>query len=300
MNLEDLGFFQGQLSPYIHPMKSYRQKATIQHKRATSDLCGNDYQYWTWPVFYNDISFCKLSIKSMHPCKSYWMETNINSPTKPKLKRAITQPKFGRWLPISSLTCILQWYKILQSLNEINASLQKLLSGNKEQKLSQNLADDYQYRTWPVFYSDIKFCKVRMKSMPPFKSYWAETKSVRTTLMPPPLPMMRTDNMISMCLPCYAGDTKTKSKKWKQLIKNKGRITPKPHAHLQTMTNPPAKFQKDQLKTVGEVVSTSYPSRCCKFCCVRNSMPIKVNFWEGMRSDFLRFGRKPRLWIIWM
>ena len=23
-----------------------------------------------WPVFYNDISFCKLSIKSMHPCKS--------------------------------------------------------------------------------------------------------------------------------------------------------------------------------------------------------------------------------------
>ena len=28
-------------------------------------------------------------------------------------KRAITQPKFGEWLPISNLTCILQ-YKLLQ------------------------------------------------------------------------------------------------------------------------------------------------------------------------------------------
>ena len=31
---------------------------------------------------------------------------------------------------ISNLTCILKWYIILQSLNEINASLQKLLRGN--------------------------------------------------------------------------------------------------------------------------------------------------------------------------
>ena len=45
------------------------------------------YQYWTWPVFNNDISFCKLSIKSMHPCKSYWAETNIKTPTKSKLKK---------------------------------------------------------------------------------------------------------------------------------------------------------------------------------------------------------------------
>ena len=37
-----------------------------------------------------------------------------------------------------------------------------------------------------------------------------------------------------------------------------------------------------------------------KFCCVRNSIPMKVNFWAGKRSDFLRFGRKPRLWIVWM
>ena len=37
---------------------------------------------------------------------------------KKKKKKAITQPKFGGWLPISNLTCILQWYKLLQTLNE--------------------------------------------------------------------------------------------------------------------------------------------------------------------------------------
>ena len=72
----------------------------------------------------------------MHPCKSYWAETNINTPTKTKSKKGHTLPKFGRWLPISNLTCILQWYKVLQSFNEINASLQKFLSGNEQQKLS--------------------------------------------------------------------------------------------------------------------------------------------------------------------
>ena len=129
----------------------------------------------------------------MHPCESYWVETNINTPTKTKSnkghnflwmitnikldlyftiiypsanfqqsqcipakvidrkpisthqqklsqKRAITQPNFGGWLPISNLTCILQWYKVLQSLNEINASLQKLLSRKEQQKLSRKRA----------------------------------------------------------------------------------------------------------------------------------------------------------------
>ena len=46
------------------------------------------------------------------------------------------------------------------------------------------------------------------------------------------------------------------------MIQNNGRITPKPDAHLQTMTKTPAKFQKDQLKTVRGVASTSYPSHC--------------------------------------
>ena len=90
------------------------------------------------PVFYSDISLCKLSIKSMHPCKSYWTEPNIDTPTKtkpkkghnsakiwgmstnieldlyqwnqqqnPSRKRAITQPKFGGISPIWNLTCIL-------------------------------------------------------------------------------------------------------------------------------------------------------------------------------------------------
>ena len=44
-------------------------------------------------------------------------------------KRAITWPKFCRWLLILNLTCILQWYIPLQTFNKINASLQKLLSG---------------------------------------------------------------------------------------------------------------------------------------------------------------------------
>ena len=30
------------------------------------------------------------------------------------------------------------------------------------------------------------------------------------------------------------------------------------------------------------------------FCCVRNSMPINVNFCAGIKSDFFRFGMKPR------
>ena len=90
------------------------------------------------PVFYSDISLCKLSIKSMHPCKSYWTEPNIDTRTKtkpkkghnsakiwrmstnieldlyqwnqqqnPSRKRAITQPKFGGISPIWNLTCIL-------------------------------------------------------------------------------------------------------------------------------------------------------------------------------------------------
>ena len=62
-----------------------------------------------------------------------------------------------------------------------------------------------------------------MKSMHPFKSYSAETKSVKMTPTTTMLPTwMRMDNMIPMCLPRYAGDT-----------------------------NGPAKFQIDCYKTVG-------------------------------------------------
>ena len=48
----------------------------------------DDYQHWTWLVFYNDTAFCKLSIKSMHPYKN-WVETNINTQQKVSRKRAI-------------------------------------------------------------------------------------------------------------------------------------------------------------------------------------------------------------------
>ena len=83
----------------------------------------------------------------MHPCKSYWSETNINTPKKKKQqkkkkkkkkknksKKGHSSANFGGWLSISNFTCILRWYNVLQSLNEINASLQKLLSGNEQQK----------------------------------------------------------------------------------------------------------------------------------------------------------------------
>ena len=97
----------------------------------------------------------------MNPCKSYWVETTANTPTKTKSKKGDNSVKIWLILPISNLTCILQWYKVLQSLNEITASLQKLLSGNEKCDKDTNGTDD------------------------------------------------DTDGqMIPMCLPCYAGDTK--------------------------------------------------------------------------------------------
>ena len=43
------------------------------------------------------------------------------------------------------------------------------------------------------------------------------------------------------------------------------RITPKPQAHHQTLTNTPAKLQKDLSKIVGGVAFTRYlVSVCCK------------------------------------
>ena len=92
------------------------------------------------------------------------------------------------------MTCISRWYKVLQSLNEINAPLQKLLSGNKQQKLSRKKGHN-SAKIWLMITNIeldlyfiviiIKFCKIWMKSIHPFKSYWTETKSVTTTPPPP-------------------------------------------------------------------------------------------------------------------
>ena len=84
----------------------------------------------------------------MHLVKSYWKETIslpgiLSQQQKLSRNRAITWPNFRGRLPISNLTCILQWYILLQTFNKINASLQKLLSGNqyqhtkKKEKLSR-------------------------------------------------------------------------------------------------------------------------------------------------------------------
>ena len=34
------------------------------------------------------------------------------------------------------------------------------------------------------------------------------------------------------------------------------------------------------------------------FCCVRNSIPMKVNCWAGFKSDILRVEMNPRLWTV--
>ena len=95
-------------------------------KKKKHCVCPNNHSYLLTGILLWYI-LLQTSNESMHPCKSYWMETNIlTQQQKLSPKRAITQPKFGGQLPISNLTCILQWYKLLQTLNKINASLQKL------------------------------------------------------------------------------------------------------------------------------------------------------------------------------
>ena len=54
-------------------------------------------------------------------------------------------------------------------------------------------------------------------------------------------------------------EKKTKFKLRKKVTKSNLRIISKPHARLQTMTNRPVKFQKNQHKTVGGVAHTRYP-----------------------------------------
>ena len=164
--------------------------------------------------FYNDIPFCKLSIKSMHPCKSGWSETNINTPTKLSRKRAITQPKFGGWLqyqtwPIFYVDIMLckVWMKskVIEQKRTTKTKSEKGHNSAKIWRMITNIELD-------LYFSGIKFCKIWIKSIHLFKSYWTETKSVTTTPTPPPpttTPTTRTDMMILMCLPCNAGDTKT-------------------------------------------------------------------------------------------
>ena len=81
----------------------------------------------------------------MHPFRTNWTETNIlTQQLKLSWKRAIAKPKSGGWLPISNLTCILQRYKLLQTSNEINASLQtlKTTTKKKHKKKCDNDAED--------------------------------------------------------------------------------------------------------------------------------------------------------------
>ena len=51
------------------------------------------------------------------------------------------------------------------------------------------------------------------------------------------------------------------------------------------------------------IVKSRESTRSCRtltvFCCIRNSIPINMNYWAGIKSDFFRFGMKSRLCIVW-
>ena len=83
---------------------------------------------------------------SIYPFQTYWKETdNLTQQQKLSRKRVRTQPKFCGWLPISKLTCIVQWYKLLLTSNKINTSLQKLLSGNETCEDDTDVDEDGQH-----------------------------------------------------------------------------------------------------------------------------------------------------------
>ena len=110
----------------MHPFKSYwaetislpcilPQQQKLSQKRAK-----------IWPKFWGWLSILNLTCTMIYPSANIqWnqcipveaIERKPISTQQQKLfrKRAITQPKFWGWLPILNLTCILQWYTLLQT-----------------------------------------------------------------------------------------------------------------------------------------------------------------------------------------
>ena len=92
----------------MHPFKSYWGETIsltciLPQQQKLRQNFVDDYQYRTGPVYYNDISFWKLQIYSMHPCKSFTDRKPIpTQEQKLSRKRAITVPKFCGWLQISN------------------------------------------------------------------------------------------------------------------------------------------------------------------------------------------------------
>ena len=85
-------------------------------------------------MIYPSANFNKINVS----LQNYWAEANINTPTKTKSKKGHNSAKMLRMITISNLTCILQYYILLQTFNKINASLQKLLIGNQYQHSNKN------------------------------------------------------------------------------------------------------------------------------------------------------------------
>ena len=102
----------------MHPSKSYWVETNISTK-TKSKKGHNSPKFCGWLLISNLTCilqwyiFCKLSIKSMHPCKSYWSETNINTPTKTKSKKGHNSAKI--WWMITNIELDLYFLVISSS-----------------------------------------------------------------------------------------------------------------------------------------------------------------------------------------
>ena len=125
-------------------------------------------------------SLLQTSMKPMHPCKSYWVETNINITIKTRSKRVINRPKFCGWLPILNLTFILQWYTLLQTSDEIVHPFQTYWTETNILTQQQNLSRKRvitppRFGGWlPIsnFTCILQWCKTAVA----FKRYWGKRK----------------------------------------------------------------------------------------------------------------------------
>ena len=120
-------------------------------------------------------------------------------------KRAITQPKFGGWLPISNLTCSLQWCIFRQTSNEINASLQRLSNGNQYQQLSRKRTI-----TQPKFGGWLPIST--LTCILQCYKFLQTLNKINASLQKSLSRNEKCDHMIPKCLPCYIGSTKIKKK----------------------------------------------------------------------------------------
>ena len=193
------------------PISTYQQKLSRKRAITLPKFCGwllisNLTCILQWYILLQTFNNINTSLQ-----KLLWKPISTHQ-QKLSQKKAITQPKFCGWLPISNLTSVLRWYKILQSLNEINASLQNLLRGKEQQKLS---------RKWVL--TQPKFGEwVPISNLTCILQWYKVLQNLNETNISLQKLLNgnencdddtddhpAAENMIPMCLPCYAGNIKT-------------------------------------------------------------------------------------------